>query len=115
MSGFNRFELSLVTGPRLLKPASVLFISIAPVENDAAYMAGGSLTVEQPEPLLPADASTKMPAACVFSTIVWSVLGAQPSLGGQVQLLLMTSGRKAGLGFCPFKSVGAMKNWKHSV
>ena len=56
-----------------------------------------------------------MPAACVFSTIVCKVVGAQPSLGGQVQLLFITCGRSAGFGFCPVRSVGAMKNWKHSV
>jgi hypothetical protein len=33
MSGFMRLEPSAVTGPRLLKPASVLLISTAPVEN----------------------------------------------------------------------------------
>jgi hypothetical protein len=71
--------------------------------------------VLQAEPLLPAEASTKMPAACVFSTIVCSVLAAQPSLGGQPQLLFITCGRLVGSGFWPFKSVGAMKNWKHSV
>ena len=74
-------------------------------------MAGGSLTVEHAEPLLPADASTKMPAAWVFSTIIRSSSPVvQPSLVGQIQLLLITCGRSAGLGFCPFRSVGAMKN-----
>ena len=56
-----------------------------------------------------------MPAACAFSTTVRNVSYAQPSLGGQCQLLLMTCGRLAGSGFCPFRSVGATKNWKHSV
>ena len=38
-------------------------------------MAGGSVTVEQPGPELPAEASTKMPAACVLFTMVSSSLG----------------------------------------
>ena len=48
-----------------------------------------------------------MPAAWVFSTIVSSVLAAQPSLGGQPQLLFITCGRSVGFGFCPGGSVGA--------
>src|SRR5215212_2067993 len=79
-------------------------------------MAGGSVTVLQLGPLLPAEASTKIPAACVFSVMVsssWRVV--QPSLVGQPQLLFITCGRRVGLGFCPLRSVGAMKNWKHSL
>jgi hypothetical protein len=65
---------------------------------------------------LPAEASTKIPAAWVFSTIVSSSARVvQPSLDGQVQLLLITWGRRAGLGFWPLESVGAIMNWKHSV
>src|SRR6476659_7894379 len=56
-----------------------------------------------------------MPAACVLLTIVSSAPGAQSSLAGQPQLLLITSGRFVGSGFWPLRSVGAMKNWKHSV
>ena len=56
-----------------------------------------------------------MPAARVFSTIVWRLSGAQSSLVGQPQLLFITCGRCVGSGFWPFRSVGAMKNWKHSV
>ena len=56
-----------------------------------------------------------MPAASVFSTIGRSVSAAQPSLGGQPQLLFITCGRSSGFGFWPLRSVGAMKNWKHSV
>jgi hypothetical protein len=56
-----------------------------------------------------------MPAACVLFTIVSSVLAAQPSLGGQPQLLFITWGRRAGFGFWPARFVGATKNWKHSV
>lgn len=35
-SGFNRFEPSAVTGPRLLKPAIVSASVVAPTENDAS-------------------------------------------------------------------------------
>jgi hypothetical protein len=74
------------------------------------------LTLEQPGPALPAETSTKMPAAWVLFTIVSSSARVvQPSLTGQPQLLFITCGRRAGFGFWPFKSVGAMKNWKHSV
>ena len=78
-------------------------------------MGGRSIDRAAIRPRLPAEASTKMPAACVFSTIVLSVSSAQPSNGSQNQLLLITCGRSVGSGFCPFRSVGAMKNWKHSV
>ena len=56
-----------------------------------------------------------MPAARVFSTIVWRLFGAQSSLVGQPQLLFITCGRIVGFGFGLLRSVGAMKNWKHSV
>ena len=39
----------------------------------------------------------------------------QPSLTGQPQELLITCGRKAALALLPARSVGAIKNWKHSV
>ena len=52
----------------------------------------------QADPLLPAEATTKIPAACVFSTITLSVSAAQPSLGGQPQLLFITCGRIVGSG-----------------
>jgi hypothetical protein len=66
-------------------------------------------------PEFPALASTKMPDASVFSTIVFSVFAAHPSLGGHVQLSVTTSGRFVGSAPPPPRSVGAMKNWKHSV
>src|SRR5947209_5625347 len=110
-----RLEPSTVTGPRLLKLANVLLMSIAPVENEAAYIAGGSVTVLHPDPLLPADASTKMPAAWADSTEACSVLAAQVSLVGQPQLLFITCGRSAGLGLLPVRSVGATKNWKQPM
>ncbi len=69
----------------------------------------------QPGPLFPADTSTKIPAASVFCTIDCNVPAAQPSSAGQPQLLLMMCGRLVGSAFRPLRSVGAMKNWKHSV
>ena len=44
--------------------------------------AGGSVTVLQPGPALPAEASTKMPAAWVFSTIVCRVSARSPRSAG---------------------------------
>jgi hypothetical protein len=71
--------------------------------------------VLHPGPALPAEAAMKIPAASVFSTIVRSVSAAHPSLVGHAQLLFITCGRRDGFGFWPLRSVGAMKNWKHSV
>ena len=62
-------------------------------------MPGGLLTLLQVGPLFPAETVTKMPAAVVFSTIVLSVSCAHSSLGGQLQLLFITCGRRFGLGF----------------
>ena len=70
----------------------------------------------QPEPLLPAETTTTIPAARVFSTTVRRALGfVQPSLGGQPQELLMTCGALVGSGFWLARFVGAMNHWKHSV
>jgi hypothetical protein len=46
--------------------------------------------VLHPEPPLPAEATTTMPAARTFSTTSCSVSQSQPSLEGQVQELLIT-------------------------
>ena len=63
-------------------------------------MAAGVSTELQPEPLLPAETTTSMPAARTFSTTVFRTLGSvQPSLGGQPQELLMTCGALVGSGF----------------
>src|SRR5262245_13045769 len=115
MFGLIRFEPSTVTGPRLLKPASVAVVLIAKCEKAELERPGVVSTVEQLGPLFPSEASTNIPAACVFSTFVRSVSCAQSSLVGQPQLSLITSGRTVGSGFCPARLVGAMKNWKHSV
>jgi len=74
-------------------------------------MAGGSLTVEQPEPLLPAETATKIPAASVLLTMVSnSARLVQPSLAGHPHELLITCGRRNGFALFPLKSVGAIKN-----
>src|SRR5580765_3734739 len=79
-------------------------------------MPGGSTTVEQLGPAFCAAASTKMPAASVLlTTASSSARVVQPSLTGQLQLLLMAWGRFVGSGFCPALLVGAIMNWKHSV
>ena len=74
-------------------------------------MAGASVTDEQPGPLLPAEATTKMPAACVLLTIVSnSARVVHPSLAGHVQELLSACGRNVGLALFPLRSVGAIMN-----
>ena len=96
MSGFLRLLASLVTGPRELKLAMVSPLSVAATVKEASYMAGGSTMVEQDGPLLLAAATTTIPAARTLSTTVCSVKVEQPSLGGQVHELLITSGALAG-------------------
>jgi hypothetical protein len=65
-------------------------------------MPGGSVTVLQPEPLLPADELMKIPWASEFSTIVFMTFGAQSSPAcGQPQLLFITCGRFVGSAFWP--------------
>jgi hypothetical protein len=110
-----RPEPSTRTGPRLLKPAKAFVPDTAPIENVASKIAGGFWTVLQFGPRLPAEATTKIPEAWAFSTIVFSVSCAQPSAGGQFQLLFITWGRRVGSGLWPWRFVGAMKNWKHSM
>lgn len=79
-------------------------------------MAGASLTVEQLGPELPAETSTKIPAACVLFTIVsTSPRVTHPSLAGQPHELFKTCGRSVGFALLPARSVGAIANWKHSV
>ena len=74
-------------------------------------MAEGSLTVLQAEPLLPALCTVTMPAARTLLTRVNITLGSvHPSLGGQPQELLMTSGALDGSGLAPPTVVGAIKN-----
>jgi hypothetical protein len=65
---------------------------------------------------LPADTSTKIPAAWVLLTIISSsVRAVHPSLLGHPHELLRTCGRTVGSGLFPVESVGAIMNWKHSV
>ena len=67
--------------------------------------------MEQFGPELPAEASTKMPAASVLLTMASnSARVVQPSLAGQVQELFSTCGRSAGFGLLPARSVGAIMN-----
>ena len=64
ISGLIRLLPSTVTGPRLLKPAIVSVpVFSAPTVKDVAYNDGGSVTVEQLDPELPAATTIIMPAA----------------------------------------------------
>jgi hypothetical protein len=60
-------------------------------------MAAGSVTVEQPDPELPADISVTMPAARWAWTAASSEFGEQPSDAGQPHEFTVTSGARAGL------------------
>jgi hypothetical protein len=74
-------------------------------------MAAGSATELHPGPALVAETTTRMPAARVLSTTVFSTLGSvQPSLGGQDHELLITCGAFVGSGFWLPRSVGAMNH-----
>ena len=73
-------------------------------------MAGGSVTVLQPDPEFPAEATVMMPAASWLLTAVCRVSHEQPSDVGQPQELLVTSGALAGSGLDPSTFVGARKN-----
>src|SRR5512143_4081825 len=79
-------------------------------------MPGGSCTVLQLDPVLPADETVMMPAARCACTAANNVLGLQPSYGGQPHELLVTSGAFAGSPSAgvPFTGYGARKNSKHS-
>jgi hypothetical protein len=83
-------------------------------------MAGGAFTDEHPEPELPAEAATKIPAAWVLFTIVSNSAAVAHSAGGsegsgQPQELFRTCARNVGFALLPARSVGAIMNWKHSV
>ena len=79
-------------------------------------MPGGSATVEQAEPLLPAAKTGIMPAARCASVAACSVPGEQPSEAGQSHELVVMSGAFAGspCAGVPFTGYGARKNSKHS-
>ncbi len=59
-------------------------------------MAGGSTTVEQLGPELPAATTIMMPAARCASTPACNVVGEQPSEVGQVHELVVMSGALSG-------------------
>jgi len=114
-SGFIRPLPSTVTGPRLLNPAITSRPSVAPTETEESYGAGGSATVEHDGPSLPAETDMKMPAARIASTAGWRTSSEQSSFGGQTYELPTMFGRRSGFGLCPWRSVGARKNWRHSM
>src|SRR5687767_588152 len=80
-------------------------------------MAGGSATVEQPDPELPADAWVRIPAARLARTAATRAPLLHPSDGGQVQELTVTSGARLGspCAGVPPTGYGARKNSKHSM
>ena len=111
-SGFVRLLLTTSTGPRLEKPASASFESVAPTENEASYIAGASSIDEQLGPLFPADVTTSTPAALSASMAmrIGSLLAtvSQPnSDAGQPQELLMTCGALLTSGLALARLVGA--------
>ena len=64
ISGFWRLLPSIVTGPRLLKEAiPSVPVTKAPTVRTSGKNEGGSMTVEQLEPELPAATTVTMPAA----------------------------------------------------
>src|SRR5438874_3588004 len=81
----------MVTGPRLLKTANWPASSTAPTLNALGYSEIGSRMLAQNGPSLPAEATTKMPAARKAATAGPSAWASQPSSGGQPHELLMTS------------------------
>src|SRR5436309_8654764 len=74
------------------------------------------MIVEHPSrPSLPAETAMKVPAARTLSTAVCRLPTEHPSSGGQRYELPIAFGRFDGSGFAPFRSVGARKNWRHSM
>ena len=117
-SGFIRLLPSTSTGPRLLNPATLSSSRVAAIEKLLSKMAAGVFTDPQPEPLLPADTTTTMPASLRLSTTMSMMAkldGSQPSTGGHPQELAMTWGAFAGSGFSLLRSVGARNHSKHSM
>ena len=68
-----------------------------------------------PRPALPAATDMKTPAARMLSIAVCRLPAEQPSSGGHEYELPTTFGRLLGSGLAPFSSVGARKNWRHSM
>ncbi len=101
MSGLGRLLPSTVTGPRELKLAMFPVLELmAPTLKASSNMAGGSLTVPQAEPALPAEATVTIPAerwAAIAVRMVTQLPELQPSAIGQPQELFVTSGAMAGL------------------
>src|SRR2546425_10891309 len=118
MSGLIRVPWN-VTGPRLLKPASVFAWVVAPTVNASSYWAGGpSLPmVWQAGPELPAANTGTIPAARTFCTVVSRIdwFGHSPNEIEQYHESLMAAGALVGSGFCPFRSHGAIMNSMHPM
>ena len=106
-----------VTGPRLLKEAiDVVPVWSAPTTQLSPKMAGGSETVEQPEPEFPAETDVKIPAARWAATASLSVSAPHPSKAGQPHELFVTCGAfdRSPCATVPPTGYGARKKSKHS-
>ncbi len=101
-------------GPRLLKPAMALPLSVAPMENDWSSMAGASTTLRHALPSFPVDAITITPASRSTCVTVTNAVGTShpisPKPGSQPHELLVMSAPLPGSGLLPFTSVGASAN-----
>ncbi|MDQ7088619.1 MAG: hypothetical protein Q9Q13_12520 [Acidobacteriota bacterium] len=91
-----RFEPSTVTGPRLENQAVARAEVTAATVKTSGEMAGGSFTVLQLGPSLPAAATIQMPARRSLARASSKTWVSQPSDGGQPQELFTTWGAISG-------------------
>src|SRR5512146_1413502 len=103
------------TGPRLEKLAIVPVELTAPTAKAPTSRLGGAVIVAQLGPLLPAETDMKIPALSTCSTAACRLPAVQVSVGGQSYELSITSGRLAGSGLLPARSVGATNHCRHSM
>jgi hypothetical protein len=94
--GFSRPLPSMVIGPRELKAASASAQSMAPTVKTASWSPRGARIVEHCGPAFCAAPTVSWPAARMFSNACWREKGSHPSLGGQLQELLVMSGARSG-------------------
>ncbi|PSK63940.1 hypothetical protein B0E53_04125 [Micromonospora sp. MH33] len=91
--------------------------STAPTVSTSGYGAGGSAMEPQYGPVLPAAATTRMPAAASAAVAGRNAPGSQPSTGGQPHELVSTSGARCGrpsVSGSPPGGNGASMNWRQS-
>ncbi len=95
-SGLSRWLPSTVTGPRLLNCARLPKRSTAPTLKASSYRLMGAARLLHAGPSLPAEATTKMPAARSAATAGPITRASQPSNSGQPHELLRTCAARAG-------------------